>query len=70
MLELTGENLKVAIIILLKGIKENMLVINEQTGNISHCIETKKEQKLSAKSHQHLPLHCKLCFSLGTITQY
>lgn len=45
MLELIDKNLKAAIITLLKDIKESMLVINEQTGNISHCIETTKRTK-------------------------
>lgn len=69
MLELTDKNLKVAVITLLKGVKENMLIINEQTGNISHCIETTKRTKtinqIQLNPHQHLPSHCELCFSFS-----
>ena len=45
MLELIEKNDRAAIITLLKGVNENMLVINEQIGNISHSIETTKRTK-------------------------
>lgn len=41
---LTHKNFKAAVRILFKSVKENMLVINAQIGNVSHSVETTKKR--------------------------
>lgn len=56
--------------------KENMLVINKQIGNIIHSTETTKKRNQNYLSdqlnfHQHFLLHpYELGFSLGTVTHF
>lgn len=56
--------------------KENMLVINKQIGNIIHSTETTKKRNQNYLSdqlnfHQHFLLHpYELGFLLGTVTHF